>query len=177
MTERWFPTDEQLEAWLDQWGWNDEPPGPGDPVMDQFMAAERDTMGLFEQAALKGLDEGMVDKIAVREMCDDVTTRGMLRIMCAVEFNGITALCGHVNEIVPMIVHCNPPLVHCQRPECLELAYPMIVETAPRWPGTCDHCGRPAELLTDMGFTLGHYTILSAICDRCIAYLNPTNSH
>jgi hypothetical protein len=169
MTGRWFPDDDEVTAWLQEW---QRPAEPGDPIADQGDAAARENMLWFHGHATSGLIEGGVSSITVADW--DVTdqTRGLARIMLAVQQAGVQQMCEHVNDLVPLVVNCDPPLVHCRRESCMDAIMNQLDELEPLWPNSCDHCGGEGFVLTPMGFTFGHYTVLAQVCDGCLMLLH-----
>ncbi len=153
-------------AEVEQWISDRFATGPGDGVtvaeFDQLEAAGRNTEQLI-RAAGPGTFTHHGPAGASPAL------RPVARAFIAVETSvgGFHDLCGHGNQIRPLIYSLDPPAVACT--DCRERCMPQLMEMGRWWPQQCDLCGIQAERLRPYGWQIGHWTVNAQICPGCYA--------
>ena len=166
MTVRRFPNDQQVDQWISTHLLS-EADANTSPVFDQLQAATADTVNRFQANA-----PGMVaDGLAIWAFLDipdyDRTKlRGVVRQVMAAESAGLLSLCAHTQQIRPLLLLCDPPIVVCT--ECLPIRASVIEALGHRWNHQCDRCGVHTQQMTPVTIGgLGHITIAGHVCSRC----------
>jgi hypothetical protein len=166
MTERHFPDDAEIDQWIST-HFLDGTETDASPVVDQLKAATADSVNRFQANA-----PGMVaDGLAIWAFLDipdyDRTKlRGVVRQVMAAESAGLMPLCPHVQQIRPLLLLCDPPIVVCT--ECLPSRCAIIEALGHIWNHQCDRCGVNIEKLTPLTIGgLGHITVDGHVCRRC----------
>jgi hypothetical protein len=168
MTERYFPDDHEVDQWIAS-HFLDKTDADASPVFDQLKAATADSVNRFQTNA-PGLVADGVAAWAFLDVPDYDRTkiRGAVRQVMAAESAGLLPLCPHTQQIRPLLLLCDPPIVVCT--ECLPSRRAVIEALGHRWNHQCDRCGVHVEMLTPVTAAgLGHFTVSGHICGRCTA--------
>jgi hypothetical protein len=169
--ERHFPTDEEVDAWMDRRLLNANP--DANPVTDQMKAAHKETTLRFLNA-MPGIvtdRPGSTGFINIPTP-DGSAWRGTVRQLIAAESFGLVSLCPHTQLIRPLMVFCDPPVVACY--ECfrhnLDRYTALLEELGHFWNHQCDRCGAHSETMTETTTGgLGFLTVVGHVCNDCAA--------
>jgi SEC-C motif len=172
MSERRFPTDADVDAWIaDHMARDNDPRVTGDPTFDQAKAATRALSNNLRGGSLDLLAQGALEwALHAPDTGDDhsrYVVRGFARMYLAAASAGVRPLCPHANQRRPLVLFCDPPSVTCT--ECGPTASRRIREMGWQFQGFCDRCGAAAELMTPVMGSLGHIMVSGHVCGRCAA--------
>jgi SEC-C motif len=170
MTERRFPTDAEVDAWIaDHMARADDPRVAGDPAFDQATAATKVLSSRLRGGSLDLLAQGALDwAVHGADTGDDhsrYVVRSFARMYLAAASAGIRPLCPHVNQRRPLVLFCDPPSVTCA--DCGPAASDRAKELGWQFQGFCDRCGAASELMTPMMGPLGHIMVSGHVCGGC----------
>jgi hypothetical protein len=168
MTVRRFPNDQQVDQWISS-HFLSEADADASPVMDQLKAATAEAVDRFQAAAPAMVASGLGRWAALNIPDDDRSRiRGAVRQVIAAESVGLMPLCRHVNQIRPLILLCDPPIIVCT--SCFASRQAVIEALGHRWNHECDRCGVRVQLLSAVTIGgLGHITVSGHLCSRCTA--------
>jgi hypothetical protein len=167
MTVRRFPNDQEIDQWIST-HFLDEADTDASPVLDQVKAATNDAVNRF-RANAPGLVADGLATWAFLDIPDHDRTklRGAVRQVMAAESAGLLPLCPHTQQIRPLVLICDPPVIVCT--ECLPSRCAIIEARGHRWNHQCDRCGVHVEKLTPLTIGgLGHITVDGHVCRRCV---------
>jgi hypothetical protein len=169
MSARHFPDDNEIDEWIGAHLLDETDAASADPIMDQLKAATADSVGRF-QANAPGLVANGLARFATLGAPDQDRTkiRGTVRQVMAAMSVGILPLCSHVQQIRPLVLICDPPVIVCT--SCLPSRIDVIEALGHRWDHECDRCGVHVKMLsatTTAG--LGPITVSGHVCSRCAA--------
>jgi hypothetical protein len=163
MTERHFPDDHEINQWIANYvsdGNN------ANPVLDQLQAAAADSINRFRANAPGMIATGLASRYFEVPDPDRAKIRGAVRQLMVALSAGVLPLCQHVQQIRPLVLVCDPPVVVCT--ECLPSRMAVIAALGHRWDFQCDRCGVHVQQLTPVSIGgLGHLTITGHICGHC----------
>ncbi|MFE3580564.1 SEC-C metal-binding domain-containing protein [Streptomyces vinaceus] len=168
MNTRIFPTDEELDQFLDAL------PGPETlPVhaLDQLQAADHEVGAMVPRLAATAATNG--SHAYLTPLPEDTAARRQilkpaLRMMLAAFSAGnLTHLCEHANQIRPTILICDPPALVCTQPACATLTEQAQAEGRFLWDNQCDACGAHAPTVYPYLTRLGPITISGHLCQTC----------
>ena len=163
MTERHFPDDHEVDQWLHSYALDGT---DASPVIDQLQAATADSVNRFRSNAPGLVAAGLADRYFEVPDPDRSKIRGAVRQMMAALSAGVLPLCQHVQQIRPLILVCDPPVVCCAG--CLPSRQAVIEALGHRWNHQCDRCGVHTQQMTPVTIGgLGHITIAGHVCSRC----------
>jgi hypothetical protein len=168
VSERHFPDDRGIDQWITT-HFLDDTAADASPVFDQLKAATADSVSRF-QAAAPGLIASGLARFAFLDVPDRDRTkiRGAVRQAMAAESAGILSLCPHTQQIPPLVLICDPPLIVCTG--CLPSRKAAIEEIGHFWSHQCDRCGVHVEMLTPVTIGgLGYITISGHVCRSCVS--------
>lgn len=164
MTERYFPDDHEVDQWLFQLHPRRNRRKPG---LDQLQAATADSVNRLRANAPGMVATGLASWYLEVPDPDRSKIRGAVRQMMAALSAGVLPLCHHVQQIRPLVLMCDPPVVCCA--ECLHSRKTVIETLGHRWNHQCDRCGVHVRQLTPVSIGgLGHITITGHVCGRCV---------
>jgi hypothetical protein len=168
MTARQFPDDQEIDQWIST-HFLDDDDADASPVFDQLQAATADTVNRFQANAPSLVASGLGQWAALDIPDRDRTKlRGAVRQVMAAESAGLMPLCRHVNQIRPLILLCDPPIIVCT--SCFASRQAVIEALGHRWNHECDRCGVRVQLLSAVTIGgLGHITVSGHLCSRCTA--------
>lgn len=165
-TPRRFPTEREIDEWMTAHLVDSKQ--PLDAHMDQLKAAAYDADRRFVGGSVHAVATGraewaLVDTPGAHDVVPHDAQRSAARAYLAAVSAGITPLCPHVNQIRPLTLLCDPPVVMCS--SCA----PRVLRTPPpfHYDHQCDLCGAHSETLAEMGTMLGHIAIWGHVCPRC----------
>jgi hypothetical protein len=163
---RHFPILAEVNEWMATHFLDKANPSP---VIDQLKAATADADYRFQANAPSLVASGLGDWAALDIPDPDRSgIRGAVRQIIAAESVGILPLCHHTEQIRPLMLFCDPPVIICAK--CLPSRTALIQALGHRWNHQCDRCGIHTEMLTPIVIGgLGHITVSGHICDRCVA--------
>jgi hypothetical protein len=113
MTGRHFPDNQEVDEWIST-HFLSEADADASPVVDQLKAATAEAVTRF-QAAAPGMVASGLGRWAALNIPDHDRSRirGAVRMVIAAESAGLLPLCQHVNQIQPLIMVCDPPVMIC----------------------------------------------------------------
>jgi hypothetical protein len=165
VTERWFPDDREVDQWLYSQAVDNT---DANPIVDQLQAATADSLSKFRAAAPSLVAAGVAERYIETADPDRQKIRGAVRQLMAALSAGVLRLCQHVQQIRPLILVCDPPVVCCA--ECFASRKAVIETLGHRWNHQCDRCGVNVQMLTPVSIGgLGPITITGQVCSRCAA--------
>jgi hypothetical protein len=165
MTARQFPDDQEIDQWIST-HFLDETDTDASPVLDQVKAATNDAVNRFRANAPVMVMAGLAERYFEVPDPDRSKIRGAVRQLMVAISAGVLPLCPHVQQIRPLILVCDPPVVVCRG--CFASRRAVIETLGHRWNHQCDRCGVHVEKLTPLTIGgLGHITITGHICGRC----------
>ncbi|MEU8906532.1 SEC-C metal-binding domain-containing protein [Streptomyces mirabilis] len=167
MVSRRFLTDAELNSVMDHLPDPDVMPIG---MLDQIDAASRDTAGMSCTMAAAAAARG--DRAFLGTLPDDLARRrGMVRPRLKMMLAAFSArpahLCGHTNQVRPMLLSCDPPSITCMQPACLAKVDEAVRTTGYRWDHQCDACGHRVDLVYPYLTTLGPLSISGHLCKPC----------
>ncbi|MFD7786516.1 SEC-C metal-binding domain-containing protein [Streptomyces nojiriensis] len=168
MTTRTFPTEEQLDRFLDAMPGSDALPVH---TLDQLEAATRETGAMGPRIAAASIAAGGWALVGAAPP-DLALRRKMLKpalrmMLAAFSAGSINRLCEHTHQIRPTIVLCDPPTIVCTQPDCIALLEQSRETTQFLWDNQCDACGGQAPVVTPHLTGLGPVTISGHLCRGC----------
>jgi hypothetical protein len=165
--DRRFLTDTELDRIIDTL-----PGSTALPVgmLDQIGAATRDMAGMSYAMAATAAARG--DRAFLGTEPDDRAlwrrlVRPRLRMMLATFSAGVTSLCGHTQQIRPMLLSCDPPTLVCMQPACLAKVDQNAKTAGFRWDNHCDGCGHRTEKVFPYLTAFGPLSISGHLCQAC----------
>jgi hypothetical protein len=165
VTLRHFPDDREVDQWITSYTFDGN---DASPVLDQLKAAASDSVNRFRANAPGMVAAGLADRYVEVPDPDRSKIRGAVRQLMVALSAGVLPLCGHVQQIRPQILLCDPPVVVCRA--CFASRMAVIETLGHRWNHQCDRCGVHVEKLTPLTIGgLGHITITGHVCRRCAA--------
>jgi hypothetical protein len=167
---RRFPTGAEVDAWIEAHIGDDDPRDPAG--WDQKVAATKENTAAFEAMAIHGVARGQF-RMAVLDHGPNRdgdeyrvhVRRAAVRAYLAAASAGITPMCPHTDQIRPLVIQCDPPVIACR--SCLPGLMPRLKRLGFHWDHICDRCGGPAPTVAPSGLTLGHITLIAHICQAC----------
>ena len=168
MTDRQFPDDHEIDQWIST-HFIDDTEADASPIFDQLQAATADSVNRFRANAPGVVANGLA-KWAFLDVPDRDRTkiRGAVRQAMAAESAGLLPLCPHVQQIRPLLLVCDPPVLVCT--SCFPSRQAVIETLGHRWNHQCDRCGVRAEMLTPVAIGgLGYFTVSGHVCRSCAA--------
>ena len=162
---RHFPDDREVDQSITSYTFDGN---DASPVLDQLKAAAFDSVNRFRTNAPGVVATGLADRYLEVPDPDRSKIRGAIRQMMVALSAGVLPLCQHVQQIRPLILVCDPPVVCCAG--CFAGRRAVIETLGHRWNHQCDRCGVHVEMLTPVSIGgLGHLTITGHVCGRCAA--------
>jgi hypothetical protein len=168
MTGRYFPDDADVDQWIST-HFLDGTETDASPVVDQLKAATVDAVDRFRANAPNLVANGLASWAYLDVPDYDRTKlRGAVRQVMAAESAGLLSLCPHTQQIRPLLLLCDPPIVVCTA--CFPSRQAVIEALGHRWNHQCDRCGVHVQQLTPVSVAgLGYITVSGHVCARCTA--------
>ncbi|MCY0962798.1 SEC-C metal-binding domain-containing protein [Streptomyces sp. H27-H5] len=168
MTTRTFPTDAQLDQFLDTMPAPETLPTH---TLDQLQAASRETGAMGPRMAASAIATGGWAFLGSAPQ-DLHLRRKMLKpavrmLLAAFSAGNVTRLCEHANQIRPTIVLCDPPTIVCTQPACVRLLEQTRETARFLWDNQCDSCGGHAPTVFPYLTALGPVTVSGHLCQAC----------
>jgi hypothetical protein len=164
---RQFPDQDEVDQWIAS-HCLDEADANASPLFDQLKAATADSVNQF-QAVSPGMVSAWLGQWAALNIADRDRTgiRGAARQVMAAESVGILSLCPHTQQVWPLQLSCDPPIIVCT--SCLPRRKTVIEALGHRWNHQCDRCGVRVQQLTPVMIGgLGYITVSGHVCRRCV---------
>jgi hypothetical protein len=163
---RQFPNQGEVDQWLAS-HCLDEADANASPVFDQLKAATADSVNQFLAAAPGIVSAGLGQWAALNIVDHDRTgIRGAGRQVTAAESIGILSRCPHTQQIRPLLLICDPPIIVYTG--CLPSRKAAIEALGHRWNHQCDRCGVHVQQLMPVTLGgLGYITVSGHVCRRC----------
>jgi hypothetical protein len=163
---RQFPDEDEVDQWLASHCLY-EADAKASPVFDQLKAATADSVNQFRTAAPGMVSAGLGQWAAVNVADHDRTgIRTAARQVMAAESVGILSMCAHTQQVRPLLLICDPPIMVCT--SCLPRQKTAIKALGHRWSHQCDRCGVQVQQLTPVIIGgLGYVTVSGHVCRRC----------
>jgi hypothetical protein len=172
--ERHFPSDDEVDTWMQAYLRRPGDPAPATPEADQAIAAARESSDRF-RAAIPGLVASGAVQMAYLDTSGspsaETLLRSAVRMYLAAYNAGITPLCPHCYQIRPMVIMCDPAVVVCI--DCVGRDPGGFVAAIEEdigfsWQDQCDRCGRRSELQSAVTLGgLGPFVITGHVCADC----------
>jgi hypothetical protein len=170
VTVRQFPDNAEVDQWIST-HFLGEANANASPVFDQLKAATADSVNRFQSAAPGLVADGLA-RWAFLDIPDPdpdrSKMRGAVRQVMAAESAGILSLCPHTQQIRPLMLVCDPPVIVCT--SCFASRKAVIEALGHCWNHECDRCGVHVQQLTPVTIGgLGYITVAGHVCDWCAA--------
>jgi hypothetical protein len=161
---RQFPDPAEVDQWIASHFLDGD--ANATPVFDQLKAATADSVSRFQAAAPRMVAAGRGQWAALDIPRDRTTIRGAIRQVIAAESVGLLSMCPHTQQIRPLLLVCDPPIIVCI--SCLPGRKAAIAELRHLWVHQCDRCGVCVQQLTPaMIGGLGCITVSGHVCSLC----------
>jgi hypothetical protein len=169
---RRYPTEDEVDAWIASHIGSREriEAEEGVAAADQKRAAAEHGEAWIRAVAVAAVVEGIapsayINRRGSESLADDLGLRRAARLYLVAASEGIRPLCAHVNEVRPVALFCDPPVVVCQ--ECLPSMLDKIVALGFRHDHECDLCGAQVEMLCEHHTNIGSVSIAANVCESC----------
>jgi hypothetical protein len=159
--ERTFPTEDEIDREMASHRIAPESLAE----QDQHMAAMSETWNKVHESVDQLQADGV--PLEVTSGADmtleqaNLVERNAMRMLLGAQSVGIRSMCPHTNEIRPLVICCNPPIVACL--DCVG----NIPDPPPYWLDECDGCGARTKNLIGYQVTVSNLVIWGDVCKNC----------